>query len=51
MDVLLVVATTEATDPTRVSEPFSLTANVTQRLSLSACGESRRVAQEVLSAF
>lgn len=47
MAVLLVVATTEATDPTRVSDIFRRTANVTERSSVDACGDTRRVAEEV----
>jgi hypothetical protein len=47
MAMLLVVATTEATDPTRVSEPFRTTANVSESLSLRLRGETRGVAEEV----
>ena len=47
MAMLLVVATTEATDPTRVSYPFRTTANVSQALSLRSRGETRGVAEEV----
>ena len=47
MAMLLVVATTEATDPTRVSEPFRTTANVAKALSLRPRGVTRGVAEEV----
>jgi len=40
MAMLLVVATTEATDPTRVSAPFRKTANVSESSSVRLCGES-----------
>jgi hypothetical protein len=40
MAMLLVVATTEATDPTRVSAPFRKTANVMESSSVRLCGES-----------
>jgi len=44
MAMLLVVATTEATDPTRDSDPFRTTANVESALSLGLRGETRGVA-------
>jgi hypothetical protein len=47
MAMLLVVATTEATDPTRVSYPFRTTANVSKALSLRSPSETRGVAEEV----
>ena len=47
MALLLVVAATEATDPTRVSDPFRTTANVGKVLSLRPPGEARVVAEEV----
>jgi len=47
MAMLLVVATTEATDPTRDSDPFRTTANVASALSLGSRGETRGVASEV----
>jgi len=47
MAMLLVVATTEATDPTRDSDPFRTTANVASALSLGRRGETRGVASEV----
>ena len=43
----LVVATTEATDPTRGSGPFRQTANVSESLSMRVRGEARGVAEEV----
>jgi hypothetical protein len=46
MAMLLVVATTEATDPTRVSDPFRTTANVSESSSVRLCGETRGVAEE-----
>ena len=47
MAMLLVVATTEATDPTRVSGPFRTTANVSETSSKRLRGETRWVAEEV----
>ncbi len=47
MAMLLVVATTEATDPTRVSGPFRTTADVTKTSSMRPRGETRLVAEEV----
>jgi hypothetical protein len=47
MAMLLVVATTEATDPTRVSVSFRTTANVSESSSLRFRGEARGVAEEV----
>src|SRR5258708_6084878 len=47
MAMLLVVATTEATDPTRVSVSFRTTANVSEFSSLRLRGETRGVAEEV----
>jgi hypothetical protein len=47
MAMLLVVATTEATDPTRESGPFRTTANVSESLSDGVRGETRGVAEEV----
>ena len=47
MALLLVVATTEATDPTRVRRPFRLTANVSESWSFRLRGETRGVAEEV----
>jgi hypothetical protein len=47
MAMLLVVATTEATDPTRESGPFSTTANVSEFSSMRVRGETRGVAEEV----
>ena len=47
MAMLLVVATTEATDPTRVSAPFRTTANVVETSSMRLRGETRWVAEEV----
>ena len=47
MAYLLAVATTEATDPTRVSDPFRTAANVVRSFSLRSCGETRGVAEEV----
>jgi len=41
MAMLLVVATTEATDPTRVSGPFRMTANVSETSSKRLRGETR----------
>jgi len=47
MAMLLVVATTEATDPTRVSVPFRTTANVSETSSKRLRDEARWVAEEV----
>jgi len=47
MAMLLVVATTEATDPTRVSVSFRTTANASESSSLRFRGETRGVAEEV----
>ena len=47
MAMLLVVATTEATDPTRESGPFGSLANVSESLSMRFRGETRWVAEEV----
>ena len=47
MAMLLVVATTEATDPTRESGPSRQTANVSGSLSMRVRGEARAVAEEV----
>jgi len=47
MAMLLVVVTTEATDPTRESGPFRQTANVSESLSMRVRGETRGVAEEV----
>ena len=47
MAMLLVVATTEATDPTRVSVSFRTTANVSESSSKRFRGETRGVAEEV----
>ena len=47
MAMLLVVATTEATDPTRASATFRTTANVTETSSKGLRGETRWVAEEV----
>jgi hypothetical protein len=41
------VATTEATDPTRVRDPFRTTANVSESSSVSLRGEARGVTEEV----
>ena len=41
MAMLLVVATTEATDPTRVSVSFQTTANVVESLSVRLRGATR----------
>jgi hypothetical protein len=43
MAMLLVVATTEATDPTRVSVSFRTTANVSESSSLRLRGDTRGV--------
>jgi len=47
MAMLLVVATTEATDPTRVSGPFRTTADVTKTSSMRPYDETRLVVMEV----
>jgi len=47
MAMLLVVVTTEATDPTRESGLFRQTANVSESLSMRVRGETRGVAEEV----
>ncbi len=47
MAMLLVVATTEATDPTRVSAPFRTTANVSETSAMRLRDETRLVAEEV----
>ena len=47
MAMLLVVATTEATDPTRVSDPFRTTANVSEFSSTRLRGAPRGVTEEV----
>ena len=47
MAMLLVVATTEATDPTRVSGPFRTTANVSETSSKRLRDETRWFAEEV----
>ena len=47
MAMLLVVATTEATDPTRASAPFRTTANVSETSSKRLRDETRWVAEEV----
>jgi len=47
MAMLLVVATTEATDPTRERRPFSTTANVSESLSMRVRGATRGVTEEV----
>jgi hypothetical protein len=41
------VATTEATDPTRVRTPFRTTANATKSSSMSLRDEARGVTEEV----
>jgi len=41
MAMLLVVATTEATDPTRVSVSLQTTANVAESLSVRLCDATR----------
>ena len=43
MAMLLVVATTEATDPTRVSVSLQTTANVAESLSVRLRGETHGV--------
>jgi hypothetical protein len=45
MAMRLAVATTEATDTTRVRDPFRTTANVTETSSLRIRGEARWVSQ------
>ena len=47
MAMLLVVVTTEATDPTRGSDPFRTTAKVASASSQRHRGETRGVAEEV----
>jgi len=47
MAMLLVVASTEATDPTRERRPFSTTANVSESLSMRVRGAARGVTEEV----
>jgi hypothetical protein len=47
MAMLLVVASTEATDPTRVSVPFRTTANVVKTSVMRLHDETRWVAKEV----
>ena len=47
MAMLLVVASTEVTDPTRESGPFRQSASVTESLSMRVRGEARGVAEEV----
>jgi hypothetical protein len=47
MAMLLMVASTEATDPTRESAPFSSTVIVTESLSMRVRGGTRGVAEEV----
>ena len=47
MALQLVVATTEATDPTRNCGPFRTTANVSDYSSKRVCGEARGVTEEV----
>ena len=47
MAMLLVVATTEATDPTRVSVSFRSTANVSEFSSVRLRDETRGVTEEV----
>jgi len=46
MAVLLVVVTTEATDPARESGPFRQTAYVSESLSMRVRGKTRGVAEE-----
>ena len=48
MAMLLVVAPTEATDPTRVSATFRTTANVSETSSKRLRGETRLVTEEVV---
>lgn len=47
MAMLLVVATTEATDPTRGSGPFPSAANVSEFSSMRVRGETDGVTEEV----
>src|SRR5712692_4203594 len=47
MAMLLVVATTEATDPTRVSKPFRTTANASDTTTTWVRDDTRGVAWEV----
>ncbi len=47
MAMLLVVVSTEATDPTRESGPISSSANVSEFSSKRVRGETRGVAEEV----
>ena len=47
MGLSLAVATTEATDPTRVRTPFRTTANATKSSSMSLRDEARGVTEEV----
>jgi hypothetical protein len=47
MAMQLVVATTEATDPTRVRVPFRTTANVSEVSSMRVRGAARGVTEEV----
>ena len=47
MGISHAVATTEATDPTRVREPFRTTANVSETSSKRLRGEARGVTEEV----
>jgi hypothetical protein len=47
MAMLLVVATKEATDPTRECGPFSSAANVSELSSKRVRGETRGVTEEV----
>jgi len=47
MAMLLVVATTEATDPTRESGPFRSAANVSEFSSMRVRGETDGVTEEV----
>jgi len=47
MALLLVVATTEAMDPTRARAPFRTTANVSETSAKRLRGDTRGVAEEV----
>lgn len=47
MAYLLAIATTEAMDPTRVSDPFRTATNVVMAFSFRSCGETHGVAEEV----
>ena len=47
MAMLLVVASTETTDPTRVSDPFRTTVNVSETLSTRLRGETGGFTEEV----